>query len=284
MASYAEQFITVSGDRIFLDIASSGCGNGCLYCYVNSRNDSQILIDNEMIDQICEFLIDLNQNRDYKVISFCPNTEPLKNSRSIEIVCEIINRLARFNYIFQISTKEILDHHTLIILNRLCQFKKQIFLNISIPVVTSSSRLEPFCQSAKARFLNIDLIAQYPNLSSCIYIKPFLNETIEDKEYYIDAIKNHHPNYLVVGFEFKNHNIKMPCTILHHSETASSIFNFDLNSMHCFVSELKEVFLGKINYSSICNIYQGFNLKCEISLNQFYKPCCFECEVLQNAN
>ena len=46
------QFIQVYDKRIFIDVASNGCGNGCVYCFTKNPEKPQTLLNISTIDEI----------------------------------------------------------------------------------------------------------------------------------------------------------------------------------------------------------------------------------------
>ena len=99
------KYIILQEDRIFIDICQRGCGNGCAYCYVETNNESQVLLDMIQIEQICEYIKNHVECRN-RIISLCPNTEPLKTTESIRMILYIIKFFLPLGCYIQISTKE----------------------------------------------------------------------------------------------------------------------------------------------------------------------------------
>ena len=99
------KYIIYENNRVFIDISKEGCGSGCTYCYVPSKNESQKLLSIEEIEKICIYVYRKYHNK-IKIVSLCPNTEPLKSSQSIELVLNIANFFSPKDCIIQISTKE----------------------------------------------------------------------------------------------------------------------------------------------------------------------------------
>ncbi len=75
MKTKAERLLIYEQDRIFIDVAYRGCGNGCKYCYVESAADKQELADYSDLDAVCDFILNWPLCK-APIISFCPRTEP----------------------------------------------------------------------------------------------------------------------------------------------------------------------------------------------------------------
>ncbi|MDR2712662.1 MAG: hypothetical protein LBB91_06055 [Clostridiales bacterium] len=271
-----ERLVTVMGRRIFFDIATCGCGSGCKYCYVKSSEIPQSLISIDDAMEIANNLIRLYSGKSM-IISFCPNTEPFKSNSSKDIILSVIEKLSTHGFIFQISTKEVISDETLSRVNSMCSFPKQVFFNISIPMITESGHWEPKCSPVMQRFHNIQNISRHESLTSCLYIKPFLEETLKDRTKFFDLLKIYPPDYIVIGFEFADKSAVMPCTMLHNPETASQLSIKDLSKMGAFAKEMKDSFPQITNFSSVCNVNQCFSLQCEIQLNKYDELYCDGC-------
>lgn len=214
------KYIIVQGERIFIDICERGCGSGCLYCYAPYHDDLQILLNKKQIDAICRYIKN-NYNFDKKIISLCPNTEPLKSKESIELILYIIDFFADENCYIQISTKEIIPEYFLKKIHGLC--KSKIYINISIPSINNADVLEPNAASVEERFNNFLMKEIYCNINFCLYIKPFIMKE-QDRELYIKYIKHYQIDMVCVEPTFNNDS-DVPCISLYNKHSAKKMYN-----------------------------------------------------------
>ena len=266
--------------RILIDIAYSGCGSGCKYCYIESPSSVQKVVDKNTIHQICDWIISNGfQNH---IITLCPNTEPFKSQESTKLIMLLIERLSRHSTIFQISTKEHLNHKILCCLNELCVTEKQIFLNISMPTIKSSTNLEPFAASISERKKTINNIHSYKNLTSCLYIKPFLDNTAFEVLDYIALIQECVPDYVCVGVNYSEFDIlgKSTCISLYKEDLAGKLLNDESTSkLLAFSKEIQDATSYLVTHSTMCHIVDEFNLKCHLNLKQYNKAFCSNCNL-----
>lgn len=151
---YQELLIAEKG-RTFVDIAYSGCGSGCKYCYVPSASEKQALASFEDLMQIADCL-NHSTWKDGHIVSFCPNTEPFKSTESTERALFLLQRLQDKRFYIQISTKEYIDDVLMRELDALAK-KNAIFVNVSMPVL-SSREMEPRAADIEHRICGMTVL------------------------------------------------------------------------------------------------------------------------------
>lgn len=278
MNGILEKLVQVVNKRIFVDIAYSGCGSGCKYCYVDTYNKKQLLISEEIISDITDWIIDNHTNNSF--ISLCPNTEPFKSQESTALVILLLKKLARFGIPFQISTKENVKPSILKDINDMCVIKNQVFFNISMPLISKAQVYEPYAGSIKVRKSMINNIHNFENLTSCIYIKPFLKETTLDKSEFISIINESRPDYVTIGIEFNEANKldHSTCTSLYRKEIATKLLDCNkIGKMILFAREIEQYTSYNITFSTNCQIINAFNFTCYLKLNQYNSTMCQNC-------
>lgn len=268
-----EKYIVVRGQRIFIDISSRGCGSGCAYCYVDRKNEKQQLLSFCEIQCICE-LVDSKYGCASKIVSLCPNTEPLKSADSIKLILYIIRFfISRGSYV-QISTKEKTPTYFLEEMNRLA--RGRIFINISVPYITNADTLEPGAAPVSERLNNFIMIKKYRNLNACLYIKPFSERAFLEKDVYIDTINKYRVNTVCVGVNFDT-NEKNPCQSLHNERVARMLFEKQGAEIDRFVNVLRTRTKSKVFGSSVCCICSSLNEPCLLSLFNYDNVICEDC-------
>ena len=268
------KYIIVQDERIFIDICERGCGSGCLYCYAPSHNDAQILLDRKQIKMICAYIKD-NYNFDKKIISLCPNTEPLKSKESIELVLYIIDFFSNECCYIQISTKERIPEYFLKRINVLSNPK--IYINISIPVICNSSVIEPGAASVKERFDNFAMKDIYHNIHFCLYIKPFIMKE-QDRNLYLEYINHYQIDTVCIGATFDK-DCEVPCISLYNKDKAQKIYDLQVESINEFIELLHNTTKAKVFGSSVCRIYNQYYDICVLELFRYSEQICKDCSL-----
>lgn len=268
------EYIIVQEERIFIDICERGCGSGCLYCYAPYHNDPQKLLNKKQIDAICRYIKN-NYNFDKKIISLCPNTEPLKSKESIELILYIIDFFSEKDCYIQISTKEIIPEYFLKKIHDLD--KSKIYINISVPSISNSDVLEPNAASVEERFNNFAMKEIYYNIKFCLYIKPFVMKE-QDREVYIKYIKHYHIDIVCVGPTFNNDS-EVPCISLYNKDKAQKMYHTQVESMNEFIESLRSETNAKVFGSSICCIYNEYYNDCILELFNYSNQICKDCNL-----
>ena len=257
-------------DRIFIDIAYSGCGSGCKYCYVKTAAQQQDLASYDDLEKLCDYVTGI-VSFSYRIVSFCPHTEPLKSWQSMNRVLFIIRRLQSLRCCFQISTKEKIPNFFWEELRHIAD-ASPIFINVSVPFL-NCAEVEPDAGVLTDRIKNIKEASRYPNIYCGLYIKPFHKELLQEVSQYIKLINVAHPDYICVGVFFtqKDNN---PCASLYSPDIASNLISKQEQDIALFVSQLREQVSPTVVFSSVCAISFFLKKECTIKLAQFSPQMC----------
>lgn len=277
--NYRKLLIEEKG-RIFLDVAYSGCGSGCKYCYVPSASQRQVLASYEDLGQALEYLNTRCQNREW-ILSFCPNTEPFKTKESIDRVLFVLRGLKGGNVHVQISTKEYVSDTLLYQLNGLAG-TGAIFINVSIPFLDGRER-EPGAASIEKRISNMERIGPYPNLKCGLYLKPCCPKTMADVEKYIAIIHRTQPDYICIGLAFDKKE-DTPCATLHREKDAAMVISAQKDSIIKFAEKIRAAVKCPVVYSSICAVFQAGCGPCSLGLWHYDGNLCSGCNVFHGAD
>ncbi len=269
--------------RFFIDIATSGCGSACTYCYISNPGKKQILIDETDFEQSLKCVIN-NSNfitgKQGSIISLCPNTEPFKSKESAKYVISVLSNFLPLGNPIQISTKEVIPIEVLEYAQNNCIFEKQFFIHISTSCITKAHIIEPCASPINVRFNNFNIIKQFKKLTSCIYIKPFTNNTANDLEKYIDLINKYRPDVACVGIDFKKTTIlEKPCDLLYHSKkTVSKALDKNVQSkITYFRNEIEKRTEIPIFHSSTCIISSFNGMKTNSNIKIVAPGLCVQC-------
>lgn len=268
------KYIIRRGQRFFIDICDRGCGSGCAYCYVNSKDEGQELLTLSQVQQICEW-IDAECGNAPKIISLCPNTEPMKSPESIELTLYVVRFFSSRNSYIQISTKERMPKSFLREINQLTEGR--IFINVSIPYVVSAATVEPHAAPVEERLRNFFDIKEYPNLNACLYIKPFGAEAAENRQLFVDIIQKYGIETVCVGVEFPK-GVEDPCLSLYDKKIAPMLFGEQAEKIDGFVREVRQNTGAKVFGSSVCCIYHYLKENCLLDIPQYDYTLCEDCD------
>ena len=271
----AERLLIYEQDRIFIDVAYRGCGNGCKYCYVESAADKQELADYSDLDAVCDFILNWPLCK-APIISFCPRTEPFKSVESARRVLYVVKQLTEYAYCFQISTKEEILPENFEMLSE-CSKQKPIFINVSVPVLKTEV-LEPFAADLSARIKNFRELRKFPNFYGGLYIKPLFAEAISSVDRYIELAAICNPHYICAGVQFTK-KIQNPCISLYDAGTAKDLLNEQKDGLFRFSAEIKRSVSCIVVYSSVCAINQLLKKERCLTLWQYQPECCKSCEL-----
>lgn len=269
-----KKYIIEKGRRIFIDICESGCGNGCLYCYAPYHNEPQKLLKKKQIDAICRYVRD-NYCFDNKIISLCPNTEPLKSKKSIELIIYIIKFFSHENCYIQISTKELIPEYFLENIEK--DSKSRIYINISVPTIKNSNLIEPNAALAEQRINNFLHKKIYDNINFCLYIKPFILQE-QEQELYVDYINRYDIDTVCVGPTF-NIDSEIPCISLYDQYKAQKMYSIQISSIDTFISLLRKKTKARVFSSSVCCIYSDYYNECVLKLFDYGEQLCRDCSL-----
>lgn len=275
--------ISYATGRFFIDIAISGCGSACTYCYVKDAHENQILIDKADLVESLKCLINspyFVKGKQGSIISLCPNTEPFKSKDSANLVLCILESFLPIGNPIQISTKESIPSEILEASQNLCIFQRQVFLHISTSCISKMNIIEPFASPIDIRFENFDRIKFYDKLTSCFYIKPFNNNTFKDLDKYIDLINYYKPDVVCVGIDFKKTTIlDKPCDLLYHSkEVVEKVLDRDIaTKIALFRKRIEDKTLIPVFHSSTCIISKFINSTTNSNIKVVAPRLCIKC-------
>lgn len=272
------EYLQIFNKRIFFDIASNGCGSNCLYCFTKNPGMPQELLSMEVVHGLCEQIKRLDKCSD-SIISLCPNTEPLKSDCSRKLVAHIIQELSSYVKYIQISTKEYIPIDFLCELNRLTDIPGKIRISISLPYLSFTDQIEPGAASVKERLKNFKNTKRFSGISSILYLRPFNQQMITDKELYVNAIMEYMPDDICLGAEFvpKVDNDQL-CTFMYDNNLAPDIFKrADISDIFSFAEYIRKRTGHKVFFSSVCNISNCSDYGCVLKLYEYDKRYCQDC-------
>lgn len=272
------QYLQIFNKRVYFDVASNGCGSNCAYCFTKNPEMPQELLPLDLIDKLCQ---DIKQfdNCSELIISLCPNTEPLKSAQSRSLIYHIIKELCPHVKFIQISTKEYIPIDFLQKLNELTVETGKIRISISLPYVSLTDKIEPGAASVEKRLMNIHNIKLFPSIVSILYLRPFNQQMIADKNIYVDSILEYKPDEICLGAEFvPKVDKEQLCTFMYDNNLAPEIFkSADINDIFSFASYIREKTGYKVFFSSICNISNCSDYGCILKLYKYDKRYCLDC-------
>lgn len=188
-------------NRVFIDIGE-GCGNACKYCYLDDSDKPQKVYNYDIIDNcIQEILInpDFRPGKKGTVISFCPHTEPFKSLLSTKAMLFAIKKLAPYQNLMQLATKETIPDFFIAEINDVLD-NGQLTAFISISSLEMQNYFEPFASDCRKRFDNINKL-RGSKINGCIYLKPFLFKE-EEFENLLRSIKDVKPDAVCIGIVY----------------------------------------------------------------------------------
>lgn len=273
---FPERHIIIEKNRIFIDICNSGCGSGCTYCYVPSKNEPQSLLDIDQIEQLCIY-IKMHIECSKKIISLCPNTEPLKTNECIQRILYIIKFFLPLGCFVQISTKELVPEYFLNELQKIDE--RKIYFNVSIPFLSNVEKIEPSAALVEERLNLFKQAYAHPLLNLCLYIKPFIKKNKIEQMQYVKLINKYKIKNVCVGVAFTRDSTELPCLSLYRNTTASDLFVEQSPQINEFVALLRNKTKANIFGSSVCSIYNDHYNTCDLQLSKYDVSLCSDCVV-----
>lgn len=273
-------YLQIFKKRIFFDIVADGCGSGCVYCFSKHPQNEQSFLSIDTLDMLCDRICEVPNCHEY-ILSFCPNTEPMKSKESRALVYHVVERLhSQFKFI-QIATKEKIPIEYLDNLNSLVGTPSKIRISISLPYLEHVSLIEPYAAGVDQRLQNFYNIRLFPNLCSILYLRPFNIQMVQNQERYAEIIETYAPNEICVGAEFvPKVDSQQLCTFMYDKKLAPAIFTKpELEDVFAFAKYLREKTHRKIFFSSICNIANQSDYGCLLNLRNFDHRYCIDCEI-----
>lgn len=286
MINYEDELfnnIKYASGRFFIDVASSGCGSSCTYCYVQDADKPQILIDKLTLIKSLNYVKDSSNYVSGKygsIISLCPNTEPFKSEESTHLIISVLKYFLPLGNPIQISTKESIPTKVLELSQNYSIYEKQVFFNISTSSITKASLIEPSASPINIRLENINRIKNYSKLTSCLYIKPFTPTTSKDIDNYIELINISNPNFICIGIDFKKNTIlDSPCDLLYHDkEIVSKALDDNVErKLLEFSQKIKNTIHIPIFHSSVCIIANSVHSASKLNIKSIAPALCDQC-------
>jgi DNA repair photolyase len=209
--------LLMTPSRLFVSIATRGCGSGCSYCFISHPDDSphyfspnQILDSMDTLNAGHSFLRGVNGT----LVSLSPETEPFRNAESLALVLLLLDRFLPLGNRIQISTKEVVPeqfwsrvrgHNTVVVFT-------------SFSTMTMAATLEPGAARPIDRLRNFSSPAAL-GVASCALVKPFLPQTARELPQFIQAFRDHRPRAVCVGMPYRR-NTSTSSTYTHPIEAA----------------------------------------------------------------
>lgn len=280
MNNTISEYIQIFDKRIFFDVASDGCGSGCIYCFSKHPANPQRLLTEKKVVEICDKILCLPECGK-SILSLCPNTEPMKSEESRKVVKRIIDKLVNSVKFIQISTKEMIPLEFLQYLNSVAKFPGQIRISISLPYLRDVELIEPGAEMIKRRIKNFDNISKFSNLVSILYLRPFNRQMIQNKKTYVELINKYKPDDICLGVEFvPKVNGEQFCTYVYDKKHADNIFeNVEREEIFHFAEYLRSNTKRKIFYSSTCNVANVSDYGCRLNLKKYDERYCQDCKL-----
>ncbi|WP_285827962.1 hypothetical protein [Bacteroides acidifaciens] len=272
------EYLQIFDKRIFFDVSSNGCGSNCIYCFTKNPGMPQELLSTEVIHELCTQIKKLRECSE-SIISLCPNTEPLKSNDSRLLVFQIIQELSPYVKFIQISTKEYIPIDFLERLDYLADKPRKIRISVSLPYLNFTDRIEPGAAPIRERLQNFENIKRFPGISSILYLRPFNQQMISDRELYIDVIRKCQPDDICLGAEFvPKVNDDQLCTFMYNNNLAVDIFKCaNIDDIFSFAEYLRQKVKRKVFFSSVCNIANCSDYGCILKLYNYDKRYCLDC-------
>jgi DNA repair photolyase len=204
MRSPKSNLLTWDRGRVFIDVASSGCGSGCSYCYIDAPSGTQILASTAEVDQALECLE--NDPRfvpgpQGSLVSLSPNSDPFKSPASTVFALKILRAVLPLGNPVQIPTKEIIPGPLTKCLDELSQSDRQTVIFVSLSSIKNGAQLEPNAASVQDRLRNAKLLRGH-RCQSCAYIKPFLRSANAELDSFVESLNNAAFDLICVGMRY----------------------------------------------------------------------------------
>lgn len=247
--------VILTQGRLFINIALSGCGNGCLYCYISGSKEKQKLLDEWSFTESLNYVkqhLDFIPGKLGTLISLCPDSEPFKSEQSTKLVVSILKSFLPLGNPIQISTKQLIPDLVFSIIEKEINYTGQVVIFISNSTISEVSIFEPYATQLPQRFGNIKRSRDF-GIISCLYIKPFLQSTANDVKHYIEVVNHYQPNMICVGIMYQIEPFVNKNSVFHHPVHPDRLFSLGLtNEIIDFRMQIIKSVYTPIFYSSLC--------------------------------
>jgi ferredoxin len=206
VTDHRPRLVSWTGQRAFLDIAASGCGTGCRYCYIAAPRAAQRLQSSAVMDQALEQLVGDSRFRPGvggSLITLSPNTEPFKTTDSEALTNRILTALLPLGNSIQLATKERIPESTLAIADHHAHSKRQLVIFLSMTSLRLAAHLEPEAAPVAERVQNVSRVRQR-RCTACVYIKPFLPVARAEVGQFVELLLPHSPELVCVGVLYRH--------------------------------------------------------------------------------
>ncbi len=229
------KFVYGNKDRIFVN-TDMGCNLNCSYCYLpalNIKHETKKINAEEVIGLV-ENLKYYKKGKKGTIISIGCYSECMDQGNIEDTFLITQYFLKQGNYV-QLATKKQIDCD---FFKRISQYeneKRQLWIYVSLPVITESGRMEVGADIPDKRIENFTLCKQF-GINCALYIKPYINGvTDKDVDKYIDII-NQYSIPVVVG-EMLSVEEKGKKALVGEKR----LYEYKVDGMDSFVCQLKKV-------------------------------------------
>lgn len=192
------------GRRVFVPIATAGCGWGCAYCYIPSPKQPVASLPEDVLRHDLEELERagaFSVGPGGTVISVGCDSEPFVTPTSTARTLAILRWARERDNPVQLATKSRLPPDAVDELDRWNDNDSIPTVFTSITSVAHTDRLEPGAPPAEVRATNF---AHQPRAwVSAAMVKPYLAATERDRDALVDLFARTRPDAIVVGTHYR---------------------------------------------------------------------------------
>jgi DNA repair photolyase len=200
------ELLSWAGDRVFIDVASAGCGSGCTYCYISHPNGAQVVASRDDVHAAVENLLEdtrFHPGALGTIISLSPSSEPFKSSESTDRTSQVLRKVIPLGNPVQIATKERVAARVWAAIADAQVQTGQVVVFISVSTLRKTAALEPQAALPAIRFLNFEA-GRTAGIRTCLYVKPFLAQTSRELDAFVHVVEEHRPDAVCVGILYTN--------------------------------------------------------------------------------
>ena len=268
---YAPSF---NGNRLFIPLASSGCGIGCKYCYIPSPKKKVIPLSKNTLLKDIETAI---KNPKFKagsfgtVISLGCDTDPFASRETTSLTLEALNVFKALCNPIQLSTKCLIPQDIIHFLNNWPESNPKPIVYTSLTTISKAKLLEPNAQAVRDRIKN--LIGSNGRWLVGIMIKPVLETTLQDQDQFHKLLSLYTPDVLIIGVRY------IPQKKLgfnpHPFETSWNGGSFSPSELKFAKSFY--IFKFPVFFSSLCATAKFLNSAHALNIYENYPNLCTQC-------
>ena len=229
------EFVYGNKDRIFVN-TDMGCNSNCSYCYLpalNIKHAKKKISVGEAIGLV-ENLKYYKRGKNGTIISIGCYSECMDQENKEDTFQIIEYFLKQGNYV-QLATKKQIDSDFLKRLSEFQNEKRQLWIYVSLPVITESDKMEIGTDIPEKRIKNFALCKQF-GINCALYIKPYIDGvTDKDVDKYIDIINRF--NIPAIVGEMLSVDEKGEEALVGEKR----LYGYKMEGMDSFVRQLKRV-------------------------------------------